>query len=104
AVDPGAGRNSVPVRSAIIGAAIAVFVVVGTVTFGSSLTTLISHPALYGWNWDYALTPGQGSDIPLHRAASLLNGDPSVAAWSGVYFSSLQVDGRTVPVIGGSPT
>jgi hypothetical protein len=103
AIEPGAGRNAVPVRSAIVGAAIAVFVVVGTVTFGSSLTTLIARPTLYGWNWDYALTPGQGADIPLHRAASLLNRDPFVEAWSGVYFSSLQIDGQTVPVIGGTP-
>jgi hypothetical protein len=103
AVEPGTGRTAVPVRSAMVGAAIAVFVVVCTVTFGSSLNALVSHPALYGWNWDYALTPGQGADIPLHRAEPLLNRDPYVAAWSGVYFSSLQIDGRTVPVIGGSP-
>jgi MacB-like periplasmic core domain/FtsX-like permease family len=103
AVDPQAGRNSVPVRSAIVGAAIAVFVVVGTITFGSSLTTLILRPALYGWNWDYVLTTSQGADIPLQKAARLLNHDPSVATWSGVYFSTLQIDGTTVPVIGGTP-
>jgi hypothetical protein len=44
----------VPVRSALLGAVLAVAVVVATVTFGSSLGTLDSHPALYGWNWTYA--------------------------------------------------
>jgi hypothetical protein len=27
---------------------------VAALTFGSSLTTLVSHPPLYGWNWTYA--------------------------------------------------
>ena len=42
----------------------------GTLTFGTSLHTLVSHPALYGWNWnDEILTNGGGGNIPLpHRA------------------------------------
>jgi len=58
ALDPGAGRNAVPVRSAILGAAMAMIVMLATATFGSSLATLVSHPALYGWNWTYALASG----------------------------------------------
>jgi len=46
ALDPGAGRNAVPVRSAILGAAMAMIVMLATATFGSSLATLVSHPAL----------------------------------------------------------
>ena len=103
ALDPGAGRTAVPVRSAILGAALAMIVVVGTVTFGASLDTLVSHPALYGWNWTYALIRGYPIYIPQQRAAALLDHDPAVAAWSGVYFGTLKIDGLTVPVIGASP-
>ena len=104
ALEPGAAPNAVPVRSAILGAALAMIVVIATVTFGASLNTLVSHPALYGWNWSYELSGGGGvGTIPPQQAASLLDHDRSVAAWSAVYFGTLQVDGQTVPVIGGSP-
>ena len=58
ALEPGVGRNAVPVRSAILGAGLAVTVVIATLTFGTSLHSLVSHPALYGWNWDYVLSAG----------------------------------------------
>ena len=65
ALEPGVGRNAVPVRSAILGAALAVIVVVATVTFSASLNSLVSHPRLYGWNWDSILAAGGGSgNIP----------------------------------------
>ena len=40
----GQGRNIVPARSAISGTVVAVVMVVATLTFGSSLSTLVSHP------------------------------------------------------------
>jgi hypothetical protein len=104
ALEPGVGRNSVPVRSAMLGAALAVLVVIATITFGASLTTLVSHPALYGWNWNYELESAKGAGyIPGHEASQLLSRDPEVAAWTGVYFDSLRIDGQTVPIIGESP-
>jgi MacB-like periplasmic core domain/FtsX-like permease family len=102
AVDPGAGRNAVPVRSAIMGAALAMIVTVATLTFGASLDTLVSHPALYGWNWTYALSAGNPTYISRQRAVALLDHDPAVAAWTGVYFATFKMDGLTVPVIGAS--
>ena len=59
ALEPGRGRTAVPVRSALFGTVLAVAMVVATLTFASSLGTLVSHPALYGWNWSYALDPEQ---------------------------------------------
>jgi hypothetical protein len=100
AVDPGSGRNAVPVRSAILGAALAMIVTVATVTFGASLDTLVSHPPLYGWNWTYALSAGYPTYIPRQRAAALLDHDRAVAAWTGVYYATFRIDGLTVPVIG----
>lgn len=102
AIDPGVGRNTVPVRSAILGATLAMAVITGTLTFGASMQTLVSRPALYGWNWDYELS-SVPNDIPIDTATKLLSEDRDVIAWSGVYFTSLLIDGATVPVIGGSP-
>ena len=90
-----------PVRSAIIGAVLALMVVTTTFTFGASLNSLVSHPALYGWNWDYELG-GQGGDLP-SQIEPLLDQDHLVAEWSGVYFGELSVDGQLVPVMGGTP-
>ena len=104
ALEPGAGRTAVPVRSAILGAILAVTVVVATVTFGSSLATLVSHPALYGWNWTYDIDGGGGlGDVPGQAAAKLLHADPLVSSWSGIYYSTLQFDGVNVPVMGSTP-
>jgi len=103
AVDPGSGRNAVPVRSAILGAALAMIVTVATITFGASLDTLVSHPALYGWNWTYALSSGAPTYVPRPRAAAVLDHDSAVAAWTGVYYATFKLDGLTVPVIGASP-
>jgi hypothetical protein len=102
ALDPGADKNKVPVRAAILGTVLAMIVVVATVTFGASLQTLVSHPALYGWNWTYDLSSGV-TYIPRAHAAALLDHDPDVAAWTGIYYGTARIDGQTVPFIGMSP-
>jgi hypothetical protein len=103
ALERGRGRNPVPARSAILGAALAVVVVVSTLTFGASLHTLVTRPALYGWNWDYELSGGGGvGNIPEQQAARALAHDPDVAAWSGAYFGEAQIDGVAVPGFGAS--
>ena len=61
AFSPGSGPNAVPVRSALTGTVLAVTLLVGTLTFASSLSTLVSHPPLYGWNWSYMLNPATTS-------------------------------------------
>ena len=93
ALETGHGRATTPVRSAIAGIALAVVVVVTTLTFGSSLHTLVSRPALYGWNWDYALQ--SAASIP-PQTQTMLDHDPGVAAWSGVYLSTVELDGQPV--------
>ena len=105
ALEAGGGPRATPVRSAILGTGLALTVLISTVTFGASLDSLVSQPALYGWNWNYELTAlgfGYG-DMPQQPITQLLARDRAVAAWSGYYFGELQVDGRTEPIIGGSP-
>jgi hypothetical protein len=96
ALEPGRDRDAVPVRSALVGAVFAVVIVVATLTFGSGLSTLISHPALYGWNWNLALTGNQ--DVP-PQSTRLLGRDPLVASWSGDTYANIEIDGLTVPAL-----
>jgi hypothetical protein len=104
ALEGGRGRASVPARSNILASTIALVVVVGTLTFGSSLNTLISTPRLYGWNWSAMLESNSGyGSVPQAQANQMLRSDPAVASWTGIYFDSLIFDGQAVPVIGGTP-
>jgi len=100
-----AGRDAAPVRSALLGAAVAITVIVTSLTFASSLNALVSQPPLYGWNWDYALLAGfsAAENLPAAETAALLDHDPYVAHWAGVYFESANLDGQSVPVLAMSP-
>ncbi len=85
-----------PARWVLAGAVIAVTLVTATLTFSSSLNSLVTHPKLYGWNWDYALQ--SENDVP-PQALAALDHDPDVAAWSGYGNPDLQIDGQTVPAL-----
>jgi ABC-type antimicrobial peptide transport system permease subunit len=96
AFESGRGRAA-PVRSVLVGVALAVTLIGTTLTFGAGLSTLVSHPALYGWNWDYALTNTGGGVAP--QSLNVLSKSPYVAAWSGVTFADVDIDGLTVPTM-----
>jgi len=100
ALEPGRGRTAVPVRSVLAGAVLAVIVVSAALTFGASLNSLVSRPSLYGWNFSYALysTDGWGP-FPPSLITPLLHRDRLVAATTGVYFLTVQIDGQTVPAV-----
>src|ERR1019366_9393234 len=75
-----------------------------TLTFSSSLHTLVQRPSLYGWNWNVVMSAAGGVGVmPLKQTVKELNADHDVAAWSGVDFAQLQIDGKTVAVLGESP-
>ena len=99
ALAPGASRSSVPARSAVLGATLAVILMTGTLTFAASVDHLVSHPALYGWNWDFEVF-ADSNPMPAQLAAAQLNADPDVAAWTGYYFATMQIDDHNVPVLG----
>jgi hypothetical protein len=100
ALEPGRGRTAVPVRSALLGAVLAVTVVVAALTFASGLGTLVSHPALYGWNWNYMFdTP---SNVP-PLARTMLDRDRDVAGWAGADLVAVDIDGEFVPSVIADP-
>ncbi|MGZ6980525.1 MAG: FtsX-like permease family protein [Ilumatobacteraceae bacterium] len=100
ALDPGRRRGGPPTRSALMSFALATLLVVATLTFGSGMRTLVSHPPLYGWNWNYALLP-TGRVPP--QTGSLLSKDPDVESWSGVEVASTDIDGQTFPALLATP-
>ena len=101
ALEPGLGRTAVPARSVIGGAILSVTLVVATLTFASGLNSLVSRPALYGWNWQGTIvTP---NSVPPQAQAALTR-DPLVAAWSGYTDVNVQVDGQVLPSLGASNT
>lgn len=97
ALEPSRARAAVPVRSTLVGTVLAIGLVVATLTFSSGLSTLVSSPPLYGWNWTYMLNPS--NNVP-PQAIHLLDKDPDVAAWTGIAaYTSAELDGQTVPFL-----
>jgi ABC-type antimicrobial peptide transport system permease subunit len=96
ALEPGRGRTAVPVRSVLVGTVLAIAMVVATLTFASGLQTLVSHPALYGWNWNYAINPT--NSVP-PTTLQQLGRDPDVAAYSGYDYNNAEINGLTLPIL-----
>ncbi len=99
AVDARNGRAAGPYRWALLTAVIAMIVLTTTLTFGASLHTLVSRPALYGWNWDDAVQSSDGYGPVPNKALAVLRHDPAVQSYSGIWFATLQLDGVEVPTL-----
>jgi hypothetical protein len=102
-IDARSGRAAGPYRGAVLAAVVAMIVVTATLTFGASLHTLVSQPALYGWNWDYAVQSSDGYGPVPNKAVATLRHDPEVTSSSGVSFATLQLDGVEVPTLLSDP-
>ena len=104
ALEPGRGRTAVPVRTTIVGAALAIATVVAALTFASSLDHLVSTPRLYGWSWDARIeTSGETTEAAsaLHeKVAAVLKKSKAVAGFSDSVISRVNLDGATVTALG----
>jgi hypothetical protein len=101
AVQPGRGSDSVPARSAFLGAIVGVTGIVAALVFAASLTHLIDTPKLSGWTWDVH------GDVPttspcLDARSYGVERDPAIAAVGVVCtsFSAVEVGGRPVTAWG----
>jgi putative ABC transport system permease protein len=104
ALEPADPVTAAPTRSVIAGAAVAIAALVGAVTFGTSLATLVDHPRLYGWTWDATVIAANGyGNLPEAGARAVLAHDEHVDAWSGASFGFDTVDDHEVPLIGMEP-
>jgi hypothetical protein len=101
----GTGSTAVPVRSVMASAAVAIAALTATVTFGASMARLVSHPHLFGWNWDVALVDGAGygNTNPAATEAAFA-ADDDIEAWSGAFYGAADVNGVNLPLLGMDPS
>ena len=102
AIDARSGRTAGAYRWSLLAALLAMVVVTATLTFAASLSALVSHPALYGWNWDYAVQSSDGYGPVPNQAVAAFRHDPAVTM-SGVWFATMQLDGVEVPTLLSDP-
>ena len=103
ALQRGAGRTALPVRSTITCAAVGVGALSAALVFSASLGNLLATPALYGANWD-ARVVSLTSQVSVQPAARAVGHDGSVAAWSVGYVGApLTIQGVEVDAIAMSP-
>jgi ABC-type lipoprotein release transport system permease subunit len=104
ALERGGGRNALPVRTTLIGAALSVGVLATAIVFGNSLDHLVSSPHLYGGNWDATYDGGPQMSRTHGKAlvvqANTLAADDAVEGVSIGGQAQVLVDGEPVPAIG----
>jgi ABC-type lipoprotein release transport system permease subunit len=83
ALQPGAGRTAVPVRSTVASAVVGVAALTGALVFSASLGHLLATPRLYGVTWDAYVSNAQQGGV--EGAIRGLADRPGVAAWSAGY-------------------
>ena len=83
ALQPGAGRTALPVRSTIASAVVGVAALTAAMVFSASLGNLLATPRLYGVTWDAYVSNLEDGGVGL--AARGAAGDPAVAAWATGY-------------------
>ena len=100
AFDSGHGRRAAPVRSVLTGLVLAVTMITTTLTFASGLSTLVARPALFGWNWNYALN--SNVEVP-SQSVAVLQHAANLVEFTGVSFADVQIDGVTEPTLLAKP-
>ncbi len=96
ATEPRAPGGPVPVRTALMGVALAVVAVVGASVVAHSESRLTSDPARWGRTWYSEPDAFDGDATPAELQAVLL-ADPGVDAVAVLTSDSLRVNGRDVP-------
>jgi putative ABC transport system permease protein len=95
---PGAG-DSTPVRSAVAGSVLGVAAIVAAVATNASFDHVARTPEAYGWDWDVMVVADGGYGYPL-ETPRLLSLHPGIEAWNPIAFSSLTLEGVSVPAVG----
>ncbi|HEY2285671.1 MAG TPA: FtsX-like permease family protein [Streptosporangiaceae bacterium] len=99
AFDPGRGRTAVPVRSALIGTAVAVAAVAAAMVFASSLLGLVGTPHRYGQNWAQQLDLQEAGE-PISAAGPVLARTPGLSEYASGNYGQVSIRGTAVPAIG----
>jgi hypothetical protein len=91
ALEPGRGRGAVPVRSAVVGAALGALGIVAVGVVSVSLTHLVHEPSQWGWTWSSA----PDAEDPDALAADLAE-DDRLDAVGLLDKATVQLDGTDV--------
>ena len=106
ALQRGARRPGMPVRSAIASATLGVAALSAAIVFAGSLSYLLTSPALYGVTWDAMISNQAGGGLGL--ALATVRRDRQVAAWTTAWSGAplligpAQADAIVLPVPGGA--
>jgi FtsX-like permease family len=102
AIQPGAGKTAVPVRSTIASAVVGVAALTAAIVFSASLGHLLASPRLYGVTWDADVQNVNNTGIA--PAIGAVAHDPQVSGWTTAYAGApLEVDGMRADAIAISP-
>ena len=93
AFEPGRGRAAVPARAAIAGSVAALAAVLAALVFASSLSHVISDPAVAGWDWDVTVGNPHSGDVSA-QAVPLLRSDDFVSGFTVTAMGDVVLDGR----------
>ena len=83
-------RGSVPVRTMVLSAVVAIAAVCATVIFGANLDRLASQPHLQGWSWDVSVGNPHSDDVSA-RAIPLLSRNVDIGGFTAVSLSTSNV-------------
>ena len=109
ALEQGRGRNTVPVRSAFVGAVLGTMGVVAVLTFSFSLDHLAATPRLYGWSFDSLLfgrgpAAQQGASAgPCRIVSPVALHDKRLSALATICINNVEIDGRPTTGWGFAP-
>jgi hypothetical protein len=79
ALEQGRGDTAVPVRSSMLAAIAGIVALLAALSVGVSVRHFVATPALYGWNWDVALsTSNEVRFEPGTEATNKLANDPDI--------------------------
>ena len=98
ALVPSRDGRGVPVRSALLGVALASVVTVAAVVVAASLDKVREDPELRGAYWD-ASVGNAGSKEAAAGIEERLRANPDVAAFAGETWNEMRVDGQLVSVL-----
>jgi ABC-type lipoprotein release transport system permease subunit len=108
ALEPGRGRSTVPVRSALVGAVAGVLGVLAAFTFSAGVSDAASHPARFGQTWQLTTFLGyNGQDFgPAGRVLRAVAADRDVtgvddARIGGAQSGQVSIESFTYAPVGG---
>lgn len=99
ALQPGRGRTAVPVRSALVGTAIAVAAAVASLVFSASFVHLLDTPAQYGQDWQQDLDFGFGG-LNRQFIDEIAARQPGLTEYAAGNYGQVSINGTLVPAIG----